>query len=158
MPSIPPLASGPRLESISILWKQQVARRTCSVREAISNGHPPGHELLYDYRFETELRSFTRTRPISQIALDLELVYLSANTRIARRFCELRQINALFADVARCYFGEVQRQKINQAASGAFQLCAALRQRRGATTARDLGYSTTSLTYTIYNLCTGPSR
>ena len=37
----------------------------------------PGHGELYDYIFETQLKSFTSMRPIQQIVLDMELVYLS---------------------------------------------------------------------------------
>ena len=76
----------------------------------------PGHELLYDYIFETELKTWASMRPIHQIVLDMELVWLSMSYRAARRFCEPNQITALFTDAVLCYPSKAQREKLTQAA------------------------------------------
>ena len=55
-------------------------------------------------------------RPVQQIVLDMELVFLGMNYRIIRRFCEPKQITALFADAIHCYPSRCQREKLKQAA------------------------------------------
>ena len=76
----------------------------------------PGHDTLYDYIFETQLKTFASMRPIHQIVLDMELVYLNMNYRLIRRFCEPKQISALFTDALHCYPSRCQREKLKLAA------------------------------------------
>ena len=76
----------------------------------------PGHDELYYYISETQLKTFTNMRPIQQIVLDMELVYLCMNYRTIRRFCEPKQIAALFTDAVRCYPIICQRGKLKLAA------------------------------------------
>ena len=80
----------------------------------------PGHDTLYDYIFETPLKTCASMRPIQQIVLDMELVYISMNYRTIRRFCEPKQITALFTDAIHCYPSRCQRDKLKLAAE---QLC-----------------------------------
>ena len=76
----------------------------------------PGHDTLFDYIFESPLKTFTSMRPIQQIVLDMELVFLGMNYRTIRRFCEPKQITALFTDAIHCYPSRCQREKLKQAA------------------------------------------
>ena len=46
----------------------------------------------------------------------MELVYLNMNYRTIRRFCEPKQISALFADAVHCYPSRCQREKLKLAA------------------------------------------
>ena len=64
------------------------------------------------------MRTFSSMRPVSQIALDMELVFLSVNARIVRRFCEPTQITALFTDAVHWYPSKCQREKLKQACQG----------------------------------------
>ena len=75
-----------------------------------------GHDELYDYIFETPVKTFTSMRPIQQIVLDMELVWVSMNYRTIRRFCEPNQISALFTDAVHCYPSRCQRDKLKLAA------------------------------------------
>ena len=62
------------------------------------------------------MKTLASMRPIQQIVLDMELVYLSMNYRTIRRFCEPKQITALFADAVHCYPSRCQREKLKSAA------------------------------------------
>ena len=76
----------------------------------------PGHDLLYDYIFETELKSWASLRPIQQITLDMEHVYLGMGYRLVQRFCAPRQITALFTNAVLCSPSKVQWDKLKRAA------------------------------------------
>ena len=73
----------------------------------------PGHDQLYDYIFEAEVKSWASMRPIQQITLDMEHVYLGMGYRLVQRFCPPRQITALFTDTVLCSPSKVQRDKQN---------------------------------------------
>ena len=109
------------INSVLGLWSTQqryvyaVETTTCS-EDLLRQGDcrkraVPGHDALYDCIFETQLKTFASMRPIQQIVLDMELVYLSMNYRTIRNFCEPKQISALFTDAVHCYPSRCQREK-----------------------------------------------
>ena len=74
-----------------------------------------GHPTLHDYIFETELLTYTSMRPIHQVVLDMEHVYLATMYRTARRYCEPRDISAFLTDALVCHPSNVQRKKLEVA-------------------------------------------
>ena len=56
-------------------------------------------------------------RPIQQIALDMEHVYLSKAYCLARKFCKPCDISAFVTDALVCHPSNVQRQKLLDAAA-----------------------------------------
>ena len=70
---------------------------------------------LHDYIFQTELLSNTSMRPIQQITLDMEHVFLAKAWRIARKFCEPRDISAFITDAVVLHVPNVQRKKFRAA-------------------------------------------
>jgi hypothetical protein len=76
-----------------------------------------GHPTLFDYIFETELLSCTSMRPIHQVCLDMEHVFLARAYRLARKFCEIRDISAFVTDAVVCHPSAAQRKKMEVAAT-----------------------------------------
>jgi hypothetical protein len=75
-----------------------------------------GHPTLHDYVFETELLTYTSMRPIHQVCLDMEHVSVAMMYRLARKFCEPRDISAFVTDAIVCHPSNAQRKKLEAAA------------------------------------------
>ena len=69
-----------------------------------------GHPTLHDYVFETELLTYTSMRPIHQVCLDMEHVSVAMMYRLARRFCEPRDLSAFVTDAIVCHPSNAQRK------------------------------------------------
>ena len=67
---------------------------------------------LHDYIFEQELLSWQSMRPIHQISLDMEQVFLARAYRAARKFCTYDQISAFITDACICHPSKVPRPKL----------------------------------------------
>ena len=55
-------------------------------------------------------------RPIQQVSLDMEHVCLAKAYRLARKFCEPRNISGFAIDAVMCHPSTVQRNKLKEAA------------------------------------------
>ena len=69
-------------------------------------------EGLYDYIFEQELLTWTSMRPIHQIVLDMEHVWLATSYRAARTFCTAQQISTFSTDATLVHPSRVQQRKL----------------------------------------------
>ena len=56
-------------------------------------------------------------RPIHQVCLDMEHVYLAMSYKLARKNCEVRDISAFTTDACVCHPSMTQRKKLEAAAS-----------------------------------------
>ena len=74
---------------------------------------------LHDYIFQTELLSNTSMRPIQQITLDMEHVFLANAWRIARKFREPRDISAFITDAVVLHVPGMHRNKFKAAVENA---------------------------------------
>ena len=54
-------------------------------------------------------------RPIHQVVIDMEQVYLATVYNTVRRYCEPRAISALLTDAIVCHPSKVQRKKLENA-------------------------------------------
>ena len=72
---------------------------------------------MHDYIFETELKTNTSMRPIRQVCLDMEHVYLAMAYRLAKKYCEPRDISAFVTDALVCHPSAAQRKKLEAAAT-----------------------------------------
>ena len=102
------------------LWakpKQYVySVKTASYTEDLQRTGPvmrravPGHPTLHDYIFESELLTLCSMRPIQQVTLDMEHVFLATAHRIARKLCEPRDISGFVTDAVICHPSAAQRK------------------------------------------------
>ena len=82
------------INSLLGLWRKPkyhaTAVRTATYTEDLQRSGPvlkravEGHPTLHDYIFETELKTNTSMRPIHQVCLDMEHVYLPMAYRLAK--------------------------------------------------------------------------
>ena len=95
----------------TVSYTEDLQRAGPSVKRAV-----PGHPTLFDYIYETELLSRVSMRPIHQICLDMEHVYLAKAYKLARKYCEPRDISAFVVDCVVCHPSVAQRKKLQTAA------------------------------------------
>ena len=79
----------------------------------------PGHPELFDHISETELLSSTSMRPLHQVTLDMEHVFLAKAWRLAKKYCEVRGMSAFIADALVCHVSATQRKKLKTAVGAA---------------------------------------
>ena len=95
----------------SVTYTEDLQRSGPALKRAV-----PGHATLHDYIFEKELQTLCSMRPIQQITLDMEHVFLATAHRLARKFCEPRAISSFVTDAVVRHPSTVQRKKLVSAA------------------------------------------
>ena len=71
---------------------------------------------IHDYIFEQQLLTWQSMRPIHQIVLDMEHVWLATAYRTVRKFCSSDQVSAFVTDACLCHPSWVQKPKLTSSA------------------------------------------
>ena len=99
---------GANQNNIGRVWRQSISedlQRSGPVLKRAVDGHP----TLCDYVFETELLTYVSMRPIHQICLDMEHVFLAKAYDAVRQFCEPRDISSFVTDALMCHPSKAQK-------------------------------------------------
>ena len=89
----------------TVTYSEDLQRSGPTLKRAVD-----GHPTLFDYVFETELLTYVSMRPIHQICLDMEHVFLAKAYDTVRQFCEPRDISSFVTDALICHHSKTQRQ------------------------------------------------
>ena len=76
-----------------------------------------GQATLYDYIFQCELLNYMSMRPVHQVTSDMEHVCLAKAYRLARKFCEIRDISSFATDAFVCRPSAAQRKQLEVVAT-----------------------------------------
>ena len=94
----------------TVTYSEDLQRSGPALKRAVD-----GHPTLFDYVFETELLTYVSMRPIHQICLDMEHVFLAKAYDTVRQFCEPRDISSFVTDALICHPSKTQRQRLEEA-------------------------------------------
>ena len=94
----------------TVTYSEDLQRSGPTVKRAVD-----GHPALCDHVFETELLAYVSMRPVHQICLDMEHVFLAKAYDAVRQFCEPRDISSFVTDALICHPSKAQKQRLEEA-------------------------------------------